>query len=294
MSGFSYARPLLLANAETEDQALSGIKNSVSNYIEKQKKQGRLQSASVYFKKLDTPSWFCINPAEEYVCASLFKVVVMMGLLMEEDKQPGFLDHKYEYRSLAGYNENVTPLEKGKHYTMRKLIQSMVSRSDNIAYDLCWRNMPKENFAKILEDFHVKPYDIFHPVDYTLDARGYSKFFRALYNAGYLSNESSDFALKTLAESDFNAGFMRSMTDHFPVARKYGIRLTGTIKQLHEFAIFYYDKEPYMLGVMTKGPVEKELYPMLGDISAIVYQAVSSNAAASPPVAVLDIPSAGQ
>src|SRR4026207_367781 len=55
MSGYSFARPMLFANVEVEDQSLAGLKSAVSDYIDSARKAGRLQSASVFFKKLDSP-----------------------------------------------------------------------------------------------------------------------------------------------------------------------------------------------------------------------------------------------
>ena len=182
----------------------------------------------------------------------------MISLLMEEDKHPGFLDKKVRYVSLSGYNENVPTLEKGKFYTIRELIQSMVSRSDNIAYDLCWQMIEPSNFAKLFKDLNIKPYDIYHPSEYSLSAPEYSKFFRALYNAGFVSKKMSDFALRMLAESDFNLGLVKNMTDSFTVARKFGIRIGNSGTHLSEFGIFYFDNDPYFLGVITKKPIDRK------------------------------------
>ncbi|MBK5286195.1 MAG: serine hydrolase [Bacteroidia bacterium] len=286
LGGFQYARPLLLTNLQEEDASYSNLKTSLTKYIESQKQLGNLQSASVYFKKLDSPSWFGINTNEEYATASLFKVPVMIALLMEADKDPEFLNRKLQYVSTAGFNENVTPLEEGKYYTLREVIHSMVSRSDNIAYNVCWRNMPIENFNKLLKDFSFRPFNIQDKHEYTVTVSDYSKFFRALYNAGYLSDSMSDLALKILAESDFNRGLVKDLKDNFPVARKFGLRLKGDIKQLHEFGVFYYQKEPYMLGVMTKGAVELNLYSVLSEISDIVYSDVKQHATAGSSVAI--------
>jgi hypothetical protein len=271
LKGYQYARPLILGNSETEDDSYSYIKNKLNVFIEKEKQAGHLEIASVYFKKLDSPSWFAINKNEEFVCASLFKVPVMIAVLMEEDKHPGYLDQEIQYVAPESFMENVTPLEKGKYYTLRQLVQSMISRSDNIAYDLCWKHMPAANFTKLLSDFQMKPFDINNKNEYTLSAREYSKFFRVLYNASYLSDDMSDFALQMLAESDFSSGLVKDIKDTFPVARKFGLRVAGKEAQLHEFGIFYFDHTTYLLGVMTKGSNESSLYPVLTRISDLIY-----------------------
>ena len=275
-TGYSFARPLLFANTEVEDQSLSGLKSMLSNYIDSAKKAGNIQSASVYFKKLDSPSWFGINASEQYSTASLFKVPVMIAMLMQADKQRGYLDRKVIYAAPEGFTENVQPLTIGKYYTLRDLIKSMVARSDNIAYNICWFNMDTANFNKLLRDVQIKPFDIHDTNDYTINVTDYSKFFRILYNATYLSKEMSDFALKTLAESDFNNGLVKEINDTIPVARKFGYRVTTNEAQLGEFGIFYYNRDPYILGVMTKGNNGTYLYPVLSDISTIVYTQIKT------------------
>src|ERR1043165_3112517 len=102
MQDYSYARPLLFSNVEVEDQSLAGLKFVVSNYIDSAKKAGHIQSASVYFKKLDSPSWFAVNANEQYITASLFKVPVMISMLIQADKQPGYLDRKVVYGAPEG------------------------------------------------------------------------------------------------------------------------------------------------------------------------------------------------
>ena len=272
--GYRFAHPLLYVKSDMEDESLGELKSTVADYIDKEKKEGHLQSASVYFRKLDSPSWFDINPSEEFTCASLFKVPVMIAMLAQEDKQPGYLDRKVLYLLPETLMENVQPLENGKYYTLRELIRSMVSRSDNIAYDLCWKNMDQTIFNNLLKDLHVRPFDTKAIGEYNLDTKSYSRFFRVLYNASYLSAELSEFALHTLADSDFNGGMVKNIGKQISVPRKFGTRYDSQQAQLHEFGIFYCGSEPYLLGVMTKGATQAPLYPVLNEISSLVYYGV--------------------
>jgi hypothetical protein len=91
----------------------------------------------------------------------------------------------------------------------------------------------------------------------------------------------SDLALKMLAESDFSSGISHNPKIDFPVARKFGLRKSNENIQLHEFGIFYYDHDPYVLGVMTKGPREAELYPVLSGISDIILNEAISHSSTS-------------
>ena len=56
------------------------------------------------------------------------------------------------------------------------------------------------------------------------------------------------------------------------MAHKFGESGTPVDKQLHESAIVYLDKKPYLLTVMTKGKDNASLSKLICEISSIVYK----------------------
>ena len=55
------------------------------------------------------------------------------------------------------------------------------------------------------------------------------------------------------------------------MVHKFGERIFGSKAQLHEFGIVFYKKNPYLIGVMTKGNSLTQLSTILGDISKIAF-----------------------
>lgn len=270
---------LLFTEISEEDPNLLPLKQKIQDFIGSEQKANNLISASVYFRKMNNSSWFAINPTEEYINASLFKVPVMLAILMQADNDPSFLNKKIYYQVYPKevFNQNVPPLPGGKSYAVSTLLQSMISRSDNNAYDLLWKAMDKRLFDNVLKDLAIKPFNINDTNEYQLSVLNYSKMFRALYNGGLLSPELSELALEYLSESDFNDGITAGIDKSITVARKFGFRVTSTQAQLHEFGIFYIGEDPYLLGVMTKGYDYNKLSNVLKTISAMVYENAKRN-----------------
>lgn len=278
---FNLIHPLLFSEISAEDDSLNEMKNEISRFINDEKTAGRVQDVSVYFRRMDTPSWFGINQDEEYILASLFKVPVMVAILMHADRDSRFLDKGVFYKEYPKevFNQNVPPLPGGHFYPIRTLLESMVSRSDNNAYDLLWKNMDKADFDQFLEDLKLKPFHVTDTGEYKLNVMDYSKVFRVLYNAGYLSPKNSEFALKLLSKSDFQEGFITHIDKKVVVPRKFGYRVNSTEGDLSEFGIFYVNDHPYLLGVMTRGLEYKNLNNILSTISNMVYQRMKVNPA---------------
>src|SRR5207253_2260870 len=99
----------------------------------------------------------------------------------------------------------------------------------------------------------------------------YCKFFRVLFNASYLKGDDCEYALDLLSKSTYKEGLLGDIKVNFPVAHKFGERITNSSEQLHEVGIFY-DEKPYLLGVMSSGHDLKDLSLILSQVSQIVYQ----------------------
>jgi hypothetical protein len=278
-TAFRFIRPLLFTDYSLEDEKLMPLKKEILGYIESQKSAGNIQSASVYLRKMNSASWMTINPTEEYPVASLFKVPVMISILMTADKDPSFINKKVFYPEYPPgvFQHNVAPLPTNKYYTIRQLLESMVARSDNEAYDLLWKAMDQRNFNKMLFDFQLKPFLIQDTTDYTLSVVDYSRFFRVLYNGGYLSHDRSEIALEVLSHCDYKEGLTRDLPAELVSSRKFGYRVKPDQAALSEFGIFYVGKEPYLLGVMSKGLNYNNLTETLAQISKMVYNASKPN-----------------
>ena len=101
-----------------------------------------------------------------------------------------------------------------------------------------------------------------------------------MFNASYLSRESSERGLAYLAHSDFQNGLVAGVPQGITVAHKFGERVSANgAKQLHDCGIVYYPTRPYLLCVMTRGDDFSKLTEVIQSVSRIVYQSVDEQRA---------------
>lgn len=266
--------PLMFATVDDESEDLLPLKEQINAYILEKQKSNVLKNASVYFNSFSDEEWFVINPEIQYNGASLFKVPFMIALLKEAEDNPELLNRKIYYEKPSGeygpqaiLEHNLTP---GKYYTLRELLLYAVAYSVNDAAFMIVNNFKFGTLNKFLAAINMKPGELH--VEYYATIEEYSRFFRVLFNAGYLDNDMSEYALELLSKSDFNDGIKRRLDRDIVVANKFGERGVNDERELHEFAIVYLKEQPYLIGIMTHGKDYKELKDVLSDISNMVFE----------------------
>lgn len=270
--------------------------NGASKYIPfeseaKERIQKRLSEdgdvkASVYFRNLNNGPWFGINEEDDFTPASLLKVPLMMAYLKLSESDSGLLDKKITYRSSAdrSYVQAITsgsPLEDGKEYSIGDLIAQMIKYSDNEAMYALYRNIRAEDMAPIYTDLGIVVPSDSQP-DNFMSVKEYASFFRILYNASYLDDKQSEYALDLLSQSAYKDGLVAGLPDGMLIAHKFGERALldnsgSDVKQLHDCGIVYYPNYPYLLCVMTRGNDSGEMSSVIADVSRIVYDEVSKS-----------------
>ena len=279
-------RPLLLVESSKEEAAIVPAKVKISDYINQKIQQGVLTTASVYLNDLNTASHFEINPDELYDPASIMKVPMMIIFLKQAREKPELLKQKIFYKerfskfySATIKSKTITP---GKSYTIEELLYSMIAYSDNEAFWLLVENVDTKEFEKLNEDIEIplvtdnKQHGT-NGANFVATVHSISKFFRILYNASYLGRRMSRLALELLSKSDYKDGLLKGINPSITVAHKFGEREEDNMAQLHEFGIFYIQKRPYLLGVMTKGRDKNKLNQVLADISGIAFDEMNGH-----------------
>lgn len=268
----------MFVDEECESDNLSGIRQQVTEIINRYKTTEGVTAASVYIK--NHSGWTAVGDNEKYQPGSLFKIPVLITILKMNEKNPGFLDKVFTYDRQFIAEKNVAYASKtikfGQSYTVRELLKYMIQYSDNNATTLLESHMNLEIFKKIFEDFGLtvpKPEDKV----YYITAREYSYFMRVIYNAGYLSIEDSEYAAELLTQSGFTDGILKGLPKGIAVAHKFGESGDPVEKQLHESAIVYSGNNPYLLTVMTKGKENKNLSKLISEISEAVYNNLHNN-----------------
>ncbi|MFS6553880.1 serine hydrolase, partial [Staphylococcus aureus] len=122
--------------------------------------------------------------------------------------------------------ETPSSLKNGTAYKVSTLLEKMIVDSDNGAKDLLLENMSDEYLTGIYTDLGlVAPAD---DGSYLISAKSYSLFLRILYNASYLNNENSEFALKLLSQATFKNGLVKDLPEGTIVAHKFGEHINST------------------------------------------------------------------
>ena len=277
---YEFTRPLILTNVSTEDPSLDTLKKDIGVYIDARIQEGTLQTASVYLRTARSGAWMAINEQERYSAGSLLKLPLLIYFLKESESNPSVLRKGLYFRShfdVPRRPEIVEqPLVPGREYTVEELLRRMIVYSDNDATILL------NNFAGPGAEGDL--YDALHIArpessagDYFIGVEEYSRFFRVLFNATYLEPSLSDYALKLLSQSSFRDGLVRPLDPSIKVPRKFAERGTNGVNEFHEMGIVYSGKDPYLLGVMTKGRDLKDLENVVADVSQIVYSGLNKD-----------------
>lgn len=279
-SSYKFINPLLDCGYELDTaQTYSKTKRDIEDYIDNAKEQGMISDSSVYYRDLNNGPWFGINEKEPYVQASLVKLPLMITYFKLSEVEPDILTTKIKIENLDAYeDQNIKPsdmLEEGKEYTIETLINQMMIKSDNVAFDAL---LDYANINDYLDTYSILELndEIDNGGEQYLSAKDYSRFFRVLYNSSYLNRELSEKALKILSETEYKDGLPKKLPADITIAHKFGERAYwgSDERALHDCGIVYVPNRPYMICIMTKGTNIKEQEIVINDISKIVYDAV--------------------
>lgn len=237
---------------------------------------------ALYFRDLEHGSRFSIREDEIFEPASLLKVPIMMVILHEADQNPEFLNERitYEkessYRFITGSVENT--LELGASYTIRELMEKMIRYSDNSSTDLLMErinDMGLQENSNVFSDLGTMQMVISGQLDSTR-LISLVNIFSSLYNASYLSNDSSQLALELLSQTNFDQGLVNGVPEDVRVAHKYGMRVGSVVEEneLHDCGIVYHESTPYILCILTAGADMEVASAAIQDISKTVYEKV--------------------
>ncbi|MEI6764641.1 MAG: serine hydrolase [Bacteroidota bacterium] len=288
--------PLLFVEIESE-KVLDPLKIKINNYLEQKKQENAFMSTSVYVKDLNAGRYMSINPDSLYDPASILKVPLLIIYLKQAETNPGILKKSLFFK---GESQNVAirsikdqSLVAGRSYTVEELLHYMIVYSDNEAFWMLCENIGDEDneFKKLDAELDIpEKFDIIHyPASdqhFIASANSVAHYFNVLYNASYLNNAMSEYALNLLTKSNFKEGIIKQIDPGVTIAHKFGERTLSYMQagksvdlltEFHEFGIVYLKNRPYLIGVMTRGMKSNALQTMVSDISKIVYDELKAN-----------------
>ncbi len=281
---YTLVHPLLAYH--TPEATLLGdyipLNNSFQTIIDAVVKSGDATRAAVYFRDLDAGRWIGINQNDTYYPASLLKVPTLIAYYKQMEQDPSL------FLKTIDYNPSVLPKEPfvapselvaGHSYSVQDLINKMVVDSDNGATFSLLANLNSEFLNQVYVALGIQnPGD--DSQNYQISARTFGLFFRVLYNATYLSPESSEQAMKLLSQATFADGLVAGVPEGTVVAHKYGEHVlsqnnVATGVELSDCGIIYYPSHPYLLCVMTSAKDVKTADTIISNMSRAAYAAVA-------------------
>lgn len=273
MSDYAFIRPLVFAEVDYQSERLMPLKNQLKQLIHDAQKAKQIIRASVMLKDLNSADWIEVNGNELYHSGSMMKVAVLMTWLAMSERDPTLFSKELKLvTKLPELATNVSgeKLEKDKSYGVEFLLRLMIVHSNNDATNLLIDNMDKNEYSKLWRSVGSQPHNL-ADMKHTLLPNEFSKLFRLLYNATYLSRASSEYALAMMSESAFRDGLVKYLPENQKVSHKFGERFSDAGQQFHESGIVYLNSHPYSIVIMTEGTDAKHLPNILAEISKSCY-----------------------
>jgi beta-lactamase class A len=271
--------PLLLTELSCSTPEYDSLKSEISNYIIEQQKSGVLTCASVYMKELLSGRWFDINGSQKYNPGSLMKVAIMMTYLKKSESDPNLMETQFEVKNkisqVVTQLRTSPELKVGMSYSVRDLITEMIVNSDNDATELLNQNLDQSMFSTVMADLGCATPHIDDP-NYQMTIMEYNRYFRVLYNASYLSQNNSQWALGLLTKSNYKEAFVKGLPTSVTIAHKFGERPYEQGHNFHEAGLVYLKNKPYLLVVMTRGKDNTKLPSVVSHISKMCYDEAAS------------------
>jgi beta-lactamase class A len=259
------------------------LRNELMEYIDQQTKDGKLTSAGVYFRDLQNGPTLSINSQEDFIPASLLKLPLMMTYYKKAEEVPRLLSRRITVAgNVSTLEQDILPgksAEIGKDYTIDDLIGLLITESDNISWKVLLndlrKNYSEEDFVATLSDMGIVDPRKRTDQQY-ITVQSYASIFRILYNGSYLNLDMSEKALMVLSETTYKNGLLAGVPTGTKVAHKFGEQKNGDEQQLHDCGIVYFEPDPYIICVMTRGHTIQDLEPVIQEISRKVYTEVAN------------------
>ena len=254
------------------------IREAIRNTVKDELRNGDATEVSVNFELLDKGVGYTYGYTDWFWPASLLKITTLMAYLKEEEHSPGLLVKKITYhRSNLGYGQNFVKdsLTEGQQYTNSQLLERLIVNSDNQACFILEKNIGQEKIDQVYKEFTVDVARGNKMQDF-MPVTQYMQILRTLYNATYVSRKNSEYAMELLTRSDFDYGIKAGIPQGIKVANKFGEKADKYDNQLHDCGIVYYENEPYMVGVMTKGKDYNKMAQTIQRLSANIFEIVKA------------------
>ena len=269
--------PLFFSDIANESDDYALLKKNVAELVEQKITTGILSDFGLYFRKMENGSWYSYNANKGFHPGSLAKLPILLTYLKMAELNPSLMNKELVFSTKPANMPEQTftdaTIEIGKKYTIRDLLYHMIVFSDNYATNLLTDHINDEIYNKLFSDIGI-PTPKGDP-NYQISAFEISKFLRILYNSTFLDNNSSEYGMSLLTQCRFNDGIKAGIPASVTIAHKFGEAGPTEMRELHETAIVFLNKSPYLLTIMTKGKDIHEQATLIKQISEMTYESMT-------------------
>lgn len=226
------------------------------------------EKVSIYFEFLNTGANIAVNKDSRYWPASLLKLPVSMAVAHKIERGDWVWGNELVLMT-ADKDDGFGTLHKnsiGSRFTIEELVRRTLSDSDNTANFMLVRNLEPEEFQNIYDHLGFKD---FLSKEGKINAKQYSVMFRSLYNASYLTEQSSQKILQFLEMTPFPEYAGSGIPKNTRFAHKIGVSEEKNV--FLDSGIVYADQRPYILTIMIGTKDEVYAKEKMKEISSDVY-----------------------
>jgi hypothetical protein len=222
------------------------------------------ENVSIYVEFLNTGSNIIVNQDNYIWPASLVKVPV--GIVAMKNVENGLWQLSDEFEILSedisnfsgGEDSFLATSEPGTRISLEVLLEQLLAHSDNTAYNVLLRNISQDDIKRLILALGL---DGLLSTEGKLSAKNYSRLFRVLYSASYLSRENSTKILEWLDSSEFNDFLAKPIPKGVMFPHKFG--QNDFLRVYLDSGIVYLPDRPYIISVAIQGDVSQGEYEEL-------------------------------
>jgi len=227
------------------------------------KKSGGL--VMLQYQDLVTGETFQIKGKTSSRAASTIKLPLALYIMEQAAKGKINLNQKLKYKSYHYYGgSGVIQKDKvGTSYTIRDLVKKAMIYSDNIAFIMLKERVGQQNFIKYMKSVGGKyAYPNGQNLTSAKDLTIYAKRLYLFSNKSPLGKELVGYLKKTVYNTTIPRGIKGTA-----VAHKVGMI---PMDRIYNDAAIVYDKNPYVLAIMTRGISYEKSQKVIAGLAGIV------------------------
>ncbi len=275
---------------EKKLESMSTLQDNLEDLTKKYLAEKKANRIAVFSRDLKTRRFVGVNDTDVFVMASLLKVPLAIAYFRLSEITSDIFSQEIKHTNANtlenSSSQRIKPREDlvlGNMYTVRELIYRMLAYSDNASAQMLSTNFVSPDYLnKVLLALGLQVTKA-GETENILTAKTYAGIFRTLYNASFLSRDSSNKVLDILSQSTFADGATALLPKNVKVAHKFGERIivdekeTIIIQQLHDCGIVYAKNgdEPYTFCILTEGKKYEDLKYVIQNLSKAIFDEMS-------------------